>query len=93
VKLLCALLLLVCVIPQSIAAGPVSDDELHDKVRIRLAGDREVGGEKIEVQVDNGVVTLSGIVQSSKARSRAEKLTKKVKGVHKVVNELKVSPT
>jgi osmotically-inducible protein OsmY len=35
-------------------------------------------------------VTLNGTVHDEKAREKAEKLTKKVKGVTSVVNQLKV---
>lgn len=70
----------------------VSDDEIYDKVRLRLASDRDVRGMAIEVDVKEGVVTLRGRVDKEKARRRAEKLAKKVKGVVQVINELRVAP-
>ncbi|HEU0122865.1 MAG TPA: BON domain-containing protein [Bryobacteraceae bacterium] len=69
------------------------DDEINDSVRRRLAGDPEVKGGALEVTVENGVVTIKGIVRTEKAKSKADKVAMKVKGVTKVVNELKVSPT
>lgn len=74
------------------AAQQVSDDEIYDRVRVRLAGDRDVGGSRIEVTVEQGVVTLRGTVPKEKIRQKAEKLAKGVRGVRKVVNELTVSP-
>lgn len=73
-------------------AGPPSDDEIYDKVRITLANDKDVKGGAIEVQVSKGVVELSGTVRLEKQRTKAEKVAKKVKGVQKVINNLKVSP-
>jgi osmotically-inducible protein OsmY len=74
------------------AADPITDDHIYDRVRLRLAGDRDVRGTAIEVKVENGVVTLSGQVQNEKARQRAAKLAKKEKGVKQVVNQLTVRP-
>ena len=75
------------------AADPaISDDEIYDKVRLRLASDPDVKGGAIEVKVTGGVVELSGTVRTEKARVRAEKVARKVKGVQRVVNDLKVSP-
>ena len=70
----------------------VSDDVIYDQVRVKLASDRDTGGDNIEVKVSQGVVELKGIVRNDAARSKAEKITKKVKGVQKVVNQLKVGP-
>ncbi len=71
----------------------VSDDAIFDNVRIKLAGDREVkgGGENFKVDVKNGVVTLSGTVESQRQKDRAAKLTRKVKGVKQVVNNLVIA--
>ncbi len=71
---------------------PVSDDAIFDNVRIKLAGDREVkgGGEDFKVEVKNGVVTLSGSVETQRQRDKAAKLTKKVKGVKQVINNLEI---
>jgi hyperosmotically inducible protein len=75
-----------------IAADPISDDSIYDAVRMRLANDPDVkGGGTIEVKVTQGSVELSGTVRTDKARTKAEKLAKKVKGVKKVVNQLKVA--
>lgn len=70
----------------------VSDDEIYDKVRLRLASDRDVRGMAIQVEVKDGVVTLRGRVDKEKARRRAERLARKVKGVVEVINELRVAP-
>jgi osmotically-inducible protein OsmY len=69
-----------------------SDDQIYDQVRQRLAADRDVKGGAIEVEVHEGVVTLRGKVRQEKQKTKAERIAKKVKGVTKVVNELKVEP-
>ena len=84
--------LLLCAITVS-AAKDVSDDIISDQVRTRLTGDRDVGGGHIDVKVSNGVVQLDGIVKKDSIKSKAERIAKKVKGVQKVVNNLRVSPT
>ncbi len=91
-RILSVVLLLCLFVLPSLAAGPVTDDDLYDQVRIRIANDREIGGGRIDVKVASGVVELSGKVKSDKQKERAEKLAKKVKGVKSVVNRIQVSP-
>ena len=74
------------------AAKQVSDDTIYDQVRIRLANDREIGGNPIEVKVTDGAVELTGKVKTEKQRTRAEKEAKKVKGVRSVINKIAVAP-
>jgi hyperosmotically inducible periplasmic protein len=69
---------------------PITDNVITDQVRIKLAGDQVVKGGALEVDVKDGVVTLSGPVDEPKAKERAEKLAKKVKGVKQVINKITV---
>ncbi|MBL8230470.1 MAG: BON domain-containing protein [Bryobacterales bacterium] len=75
------------------AQGNRDDDRIYDQVRLRLASNPDVKGGAIEVKVEEGVVTLIGKVRTDKAKSKAESLAGKVKGVKKVVNQLMVAPT
>jgi osmotically-inducible protein OsmY len=85
------LALLACaVLPPAHAQKTHSDDEIYDQVRQRLAADRDVKGGAIEVEVHEGVVTLRGKVRLEKQKTKAERITRKVKGVVKVINELRV---
>jgi osmotically-inducible protein OsmY len=59
-------------------------------VRRRLADDTDVKGAAIEVTVKNGAITLKGRVHDEKARDKATRITKKVKGVTTVENQLKL---
>ena len=71
---------------------PVTDDTIFDRVRLKLASDPDVRGGAFDVQVKDGVVTIKGRVDKESYKQRAEKLTKKVKGVKSVVNQLLVEP-
>ena len=74
----------------SAAADKLSDDQLYDQVRMRLISDTTVQGGRIEVEVSEGVVKLSGRVRTSKAKEKATKVVKKIKGVKSVENQLVV---
>ena len=68
----------------------LNDDAIVDQVRIKLADDPIVKGGALSVECQNGVVTLTGAVETEKQKARAEKVTKKVKGVKQVVNQLTI---
>ncbi|MCC7176659.1 MAG: BON domain-containing protein [Bryobacterales bacterium] len=72
------------------AQQKVTDDWIYDEVRRRLANDTVVKGGGLGVEVAGGVVTLSGKVKTKKQKTRAETITKRVRGVSKVVNKLVV---
>jgi osmotically-inducible protein OsmY len=74
------------------AAGKVSDDKIYDELKLKLGMDSEVKGGGFTIDVKDGVVTLEGKVRAEKQKARAERLTKKVKGVVKVINKLVVEP-
>lgn len=74
------------------SAQDKEDDRMVDEVRLKLAADVSVNGGAIEVDAKAGVVTLRGRVKNEKARAKAEKLAKKVKGVKSIDNQLKVDP-
>jgi hyperosmotically inducible protein len=84
------LLILLLVIPLLIAQSTASDDRIYDEVRQKLAADEDINGGGLEVTVKNGVVILRGRVHNAKAKDKAEKITKKVKGVTRVDNQLKL---
>jgi osmotically-inducible protein OsmY len=93
-----AALLAVPVVVSRLAAQPpaqtpapvkhTDDDRIYDEVRRKLANDLDVKGAGIDVAVKSGVVTLSGKVHTEHGKEKAEKLTKKTKGVTSVVNNL-----
>ena len=66
-----------------------SDDLIYDHVNEKLNADVDTHG-RVKIDVKDGVVTLTGMVKNDKAKSRAEKLTKKVQGVKSVVNNIEI---
>jgi osmotically-inducible protein OsmY len=89
-RTLSMLLILFLLVPLLVAQGNPSDDRIYDEVRRRLANDIEVRGAGLDVVVKEGAVTLRGRVRDDKAKEKAEKIVKKVKGVVSVKNELKL---
>jgi osmotically-inducible protein OsmY len=87
-----ALLLLLPGITFAAAQQSSTDDQIYDLVRRRLAGDPDVKGGALDITVQNGVVTLKGNVRTEKAKKKAEKLVKKIKGVKGLDNQLVVRP-
>ncbi len=90
IRVLIAVFLLFAMVLPLVAEKSVNDGVLMDRIRQRLVSDPEVKGYAVEVSVKDGVVTLDGTVASDRAKSRAEKLTRKEKGVKNVVNNLRV---
>jgi hyperosmotically inducible protein len=73
------------------AVGPAADDLwVWWKTRSALAAADEVRDLTINVDVENGVVTLTGAVASGAQKERAERVTRGVGGVKDVKNSLTV---
>lgn len=70
---------------------PVSDGTVTMTVQSRYFGDATVKGHQVDVDTADGVVTLSGTVDSDAARSRAETIAQSVEGVKRVQNNLRVA--
>ena len=89
VRIVAAFLAVMLVASVCLAADkPVTDDSISDFVRLKLAGDPEVKGGALQVDVKNGVVTIGGVVETQRQRDKAAKLAKKIKGVKQVVNNI-----
>jgi hyperosmotically inducible periplasmic protein len=85
-----SLLLILVLITPLFAQSKQEDDRIYDAVITKLANDVDVKGGGLDVTVKDGVVTLRGRVHDQRAREKAEKLTKKIKGVVSVTNELRL---
>ncbi|GFE81249.1 hypothetical protein GCM10011487_32490 [Steroidobacter agaridevorans] len=85
---------LFCVIPAAAAAAQdtqaVSDTALTAKVKSALAADSAVKAKDIEVETRDGIVQLSGFVESDDAISAAVLRARSVNGVDEVRNDLVV---
>lgn len=80
---------------QSAASGSsvgtaVDDSVITTKVKAALLADSEVKGTDINVETQQGVVQLSGVVDNKAQASKAVSLAKNVDGVKSVNNQLNV---
>ena len=68
----------------------MSDGWITTKIKSKITADPELNPFNIDVDTQDGVVTLSGTVASADRRAEAEKLARGTKGVVDVINELVV---
>jgi osmotically-inducible protein OsmY len=73
-------------------AQKVDDGWITTKIQSKYFLDGDVKGHQIDVDTRNGVVTLTGHVESDEARSLAESIARETDGVRQVVNRLAVTP-
>jgi hypothetical protein len=86
--------LLCCLAGAALAAETGSaaaqrDNRIEKRIETRIERDRQLRQHAIEVQVNDGMATLTGTVPSEAARARAERLAR-VKGVTEVDNQIQV---
>jgi len=70
-----------------------TDAQMAAEVQGTIVRDTSIAGQEIEVQADQGVVTLSGAVSTEEGRILAAQDAAKVDGVKTVINNLAVQPT
>jgi hypothetical protein len=67
-----------------------TDADILRDVLVELAWDPEVDASDIDVNVEDGIVTLTGSVESFRMKLAAERAALRVRGVVAVVNDLVV---
>lgn len=72
------------------AATSASDVWVTSAVKVKLIGNEKTPAGDINVDTENGVVTLFGMVPSADAKQAAEKTARDTAGVKQVVNQLQV---
>jgi hyperosmotically inducible protein len=72
------------------AGDAVSDATITASVNAALAADDKLSAMKIDVDTQDGVVTLSGPAPDEQSRSRATQLAANARGVVRVENQLAV---
>jgi osmotically-inducible protein OsmY len=72
------------------ASLTTADAHLRDAVLQQLERAPEVKDSVIDITVDDGVVTLMGVIDSHAGKRAAERVAKRVPGVWAVVNDLTV---
>jgi osmotically-inducible protein OsmY len=73
------------------AAEPPADAAIANAIVERLSGDPGVNSLQVDVDVDQGVASLSGTVSHLLAKQRARRLAGTVKGVRAVINRIEVA--
>jgi hyperosmotically inducible protein len=68
----------------------VDDAGITAKVKAKLAADGDINPFNIDVDTNEGVVTLQGRVAKDEARIKAEQLARDTDGVRRVINLVKV---
>lgn len=68
----------------------VDDAAITATVKAKLAADGDINPFNIDVDTNEGVVTLQGRVEKEAARSKAEELARETDGVRRVINLVKV---
>jgi len=90
-RLIAFLLVTTLALPMLVGQAKANaDDRISDDVRQRLASNADVRGAALDVTVKDGVVTIKGRVHTEKGRKKATEISKKVKGVVNVDNQLKL---
>lgn len=69
-----------------------TDEELTSRIEATLIRDHCVSGHRIRVSVADGIVTLSGSVQSYRRKLAAEEIAVSFHDCHGMINELTVVP-
>jgi len=70
--------------------APVDDATLNNAVQTKISNDAALGGQPIQISTANGVVTLSGTVDSDAARTLAANDAMQVAGIKVLNNNLAV---
>ena len=73
------------------AGTNVDDAGLTASVNAALVADKASNFTRIDVDTTNGVVSLTGTVESPEQRRRAEQVASRVDGVKRVINNLQVA--
>ncbi len=77
--------------------GFTQQDQLSDKkvaqaIESKLLNDELIASNNIDVETNNGIVTLSGWVANLFSKERSAELARTIKGVRSVINDIAVKP-
>jgi osmotically-inducible protein OsmY len=82
--------MLVAVSGCATAIDPREDARIEAEVKARLVAEKDANLTQLGVTSERATVYLSGSVESSDQKARAEDLAKSVSGVKRVVNRLAI---
>jgi hyperosmotically inducible protein len=73
------------------AGRNVDDAALTASVKAQLVADKASNLTRVDVDTNNGVVSLNGVVDSADQKERAAQLAQRIDGVKRVINNLQVA--
>ena len=82
--------ILVLCLALCVACGPTGDAGVTASVKTKMAADPDVKAMRIEVDTKNGVVTLTGNVDSTVEKDQAIRIARETSGVRDVVDMITV---
>lgn len=68
----------------------IDDAVIVTKIKSKLAADMDVAATSINVDSEDGVVTLTGTLKSDEARRQAEQIARNTNHVKRVISRLRV---
>ncbi|MBD3182438.1 BON domain-containing protein [Candidatus Poribacteria bacterium] len=74
------------------AENDLKDKDIKSALEIELTTDEGVASHLIDVNITDGIVTLSGSVDSILSKERAVKVARSIKGIRSVVDRIEVKP-
>jgi hypothetical protein len=74
------------------AGQTIRDQDITTSIKTKMIANSDVSARNINVDTDNGIVTLRGTVKTKKEGTIAEKIARTTKGVRKVIYKLEVLP-
>jgi hyperosmotically inducible protein len=72
------------------AGQNVDDAAITSSVKTKLAADKLSSLTRVDVDTNNGSVSLNGVVESPDQKARAQDIASQVGGVNRVINNLQV---
>jgi len=90
--ILIAALVVLTALPGFASFGKINDLDITLAVDTQLENDDGVPAHMIDIQTQDGVVTLSGSVPHLLARERADDIAATVIGVRSIINRIEVPP-
>jgi hyperosmotically inducible protein len=75
---------------QKVVKRAISDSVITTKAKAEILGTKDLKSLQISVETHNGIVLLSGFVDSEAAKAKAEEVVAKIDGVKSVSNGLVV---
>jgi hyperosmotically inducible periplasmic protein len=92
IALITALFLGACASDRTVGER-IDDAAIVTRANAALAGSAAVSAWDVSVESNNGVVLLSGFVDTNEERAEAERVVAQVDGVERVQNSIEIKPS